>query len=670
MLVPISWLKDYVEIEETDERLAEKLLFSGSKVENISKKDDEVVFDFEITPNRADCLSIIGIAREIAVLYNQDLKLPKPFGETNLTQRKKTINLIVKDINLCPYYSLGVVDNIEVTDSPDWLKKRLKLVGVRPINTVVDITNYVMIETGLPMHTFDFDKIKGGMVLRRAKEGEKVTTLDGVERTLNKDAIIIEDSEKIIDLAGLMGGQNSQVDENTNTIVLHVPIYNSTAIRKTSQHINLRSEASNRFEKQLDPNGHRYAFERALHLLKIETGGALASDIKSAGYPYKSKPFTVSVEKIQSILGVKISEEGIINILSGLGFEILPSPSLEEHKMEIRPPTWRPDIKITEDIAEEVGRIWGYNRFPRTLPKGKIPAHEDSFTPDWEGCLRKTLTSLNFSETYSHSMTNSEAVNKIGFEPKNTLKVQNRMTVDYEYMRPTLLIGLLGSVALNLNNFEKVSLFEIGRVFSKNINSKTKLLYQPKKLAAVTTRKGFQEIKSIVQELLTALGIKKYEFGNSLNTPIWSEESANLIISNEVMGSLGRIKPEVLGNFSILSVIYGFELDYEKLSKTAASEIKYKQLPKFPVVKEDLSIVVEDNVRVQEIFDSIKSLKESKIRSIKVGEVIPWKNKKSILLNFKYYNPKGTLTDREAAQIRKKITDVLKKNLKVEIRSK
>ena len=275
MLAPISWLKEYVDFEVSIEKLADDLLCSGTKVEKVLTKEGEKIFDLEITPNRADCLGIIGIAREIAALYNLKLNIPKHFGEARVESRNKSINFQIKNKSLCPYYTIGVIDNLKVGDSPEWLKKRLRQVGIRSLNNIVDITNYVMIETGQPMHAFDYHKIKGGMILRGAKNEEKVKTLDGVERRLNRGAIIIEDSEKLIDLAGLMGGKDSEVDKNTETIFLHVPLYNRTAIRKTSNFVNLRSEASNRFEKELDPNAHRYAFERALHLLKIEASGIL-----------------------------------------------------------------------------------------------------------------------------------------------------------------------------------------------------------------------------------------------------------------------------------------------------------------------------------------------------------------------------------------------------------
>ena len=634
------------------------------------RKGGEVVFDFEITPNRADCLGILGIAREVSVLYNENLKTPKPFGETYLSKKRRIVNLKVEGKDLCPYYTLGIIDNVKVQESPEWLKKRLKLAEIRPINNIVDITNYVMMETSQPMHAFDLDKIKGNLILRKSREGEKITTLDGIMRTLNKGALIIEDSEKLIDLAGLMGGLNSQVDESTKTVLLHVPVYNSVAIRRASQYTNLRSEASNRFEKKLDPNAHRYAFERALHIMKLEAGGILTSDIKSVGYPFKSEPFNISVRRIQSILGIDVGEKEIIEILSGLGFEIMPSPSLEDKQLEVRPPTWRLDVKITEDVAEEVGRIWGYNKFPKTLPKGYIPTHEDSFSPDWGRRLRNSLQSIGFNEIYSHSMTDIDSIGKINLPPTMVLKVQNRMTVDYEYMRPTLLIGLLQAVQTNLRNFDNVSLFELGRVFNKSINPKTKLPYQPRKISAVTTEGSFSEIKGIVQKLLKDVGVVDYTFENAKPDYIWSDTSATLKVQGEEIGNLGSLNSKILANFSIKREAFGFELDFEKLIEKANSDIKYREIPVFPIIKEDLSVVIEKNTQVSKLLEIIHNIKEPKIKGFEIKEIIPWQGKKSILLSFEYYDPRKTLTDREAEQIRKKIVAILKNKLAAEIRSK
>jgi phenylalanyl-tRNA synthetase beta chain len=670
MLVPLSWLKEFVDIEENAKELAEKLLFSGTKVEETLTKNEEEVFDLEITPNRGDCLGIIGVAREIAAIYRLDLKLPEPFSETMLPSRKRSIKMKVKDKNLCPYYTIGIIDNLKIQESPEWLKKRLDSVGIRPINNIVDITNYVMMETSQPMHAFDFDKVRGDMVLRAAKEGEKVTTLDGIERSLNKGAIIIEDSEKLIDLAGLMGGQNSEVDKNTQTIVLHVPIYNSVSIRRASQHTGLRTEASNRFEKQLDTNGHRYAFERALHLLKIESGGILSSDIRSINYPTRSESLPVSVTKINNILGVTVSEEKIVNILVSLGFEVLPSPSLDEKMLEVRPPTWRPDVKITEDVAEEVGRIWGYNQFPKTLPSGETPTHEDSFLPDLEKILKESLQGLGFFETYSHSMTSGVSITKFGGNLSDVLKVNNRMTIDYEYLRPSLLIGLLESVSLNLRNFDDVSLYELGRVFLKEINSKNRLPKQPRKTCAVQTSSDFSKLKGLVIKLLEQLNIEEYEFDRVEGTKVWSPNSAKLKIGKEEIGILGSINKALLANFSIEKDVFSFELDFDKLTNLAKDEIRYKPLPKYPVVKEDLSVAFTEKTTVHDVLNTVRSLKELRILNVNIAEIIPWQGKKSILLNLEYYDQKKTLTDKESGDIRKKIVEILKKKLKAEIRSK
>ncbi|MEX0616769.1 MAG: phenylalanine--tRNA ligase subunit beta [Candidatus Woykebacteria bacterium] len=671
MLVPLSWLKDYVNLEENSEELAEKLVFSGTKIEEILKKEGETIFKLEITPNRADCLGIIGVAREVAALYERDLKIPQPFLETVQTKRKKSLKLTLKDPSLCPYYSLGVIDNVRVQESPDWLKKRLELAGIRAINNVVDITNYVMIETAQPMHAFDLDKVKGEAVLRSSRKGEKVTTLDGVERSLNEGAIIIEDSEKLIDLAGLMGGKNSQVDKDTSTIVLHVPVYNPVSIRKASQFTGLRTEASNRFEKILDPNAHRFAFERALHLLKVEAEGSLASEIKSVNYPVKSSPFTILTDEIDEILGVKIPEKDIVNILVNLGFEVLPSPSTEGHALEVRPPTWRGDVKTTEDIAEEVGRIWGYNSFPKTLPKGDIPTHEDSFKPDWERKIKGLLPSIGFYETYTHALISAQNLARLSIRETEILKVNNPMTVDFEYLRPTLLSGLLEGVSLNLRNFKDVSLFELGRAFSKKIDSKTKLPLQPKTLTAVSTSMRFSQMKGVVEEILTKLNIKQASFEILEKEGVWDKNfSAKISTVKDEVGIVGKIDSKITKNISIDKEVFGFEIDFDKLVKHASSEIKYKSLPKFPVVYEDLSILVDQKIAVQEILDTIESLKEKRLRSATIGEVIPWQeNKKSILLHLEYSDNQKTLIDDEAANIRKKIVEKLNSNLDIELRS-
>ena len=670
MLVPLSWLKDFVTLTEDEEKIAEKLLLSGTKVEEITRKDGEVVFDFEITPNRGDCLGVIGIAREASVLFEEKLRLPEPFSETVLTSRRKSINFSSVDKSLCPYYTIGIIDNIKVEKSPEWIRKRLELVGIRPLNNIVDITNYVMMETGQPMHAFDYDKIVGSLILRASKEGEKVITIDGKERKLHKGAIIIEDSEKLIDLAGLMGGENSEVDENTSTIVLHVPIYNSVAIRRTSQYTSLRTEASNRFEKQLDPNGHRYAFERALHLLKIEAGGNLASNIRSINYPVKSESFEISIERVRKILGISISEDDLVNILSNLGFEILPSPSLNESRFEIRPPTWRPDVKSTEDISEEIGRIWGYNNFPKKLPRGDIPTHEDSFTVDWAKRVRNLLTGLGINETYSHSMTDAKSVTNIDFDTEKTLKVNNRMTVDYEYMRPTLLIGLLQSIEINLNHFDEVELFEFGRTFSTQIDTKTKLPSQSNKISLTTTKADYFYIKGIVEQILNTMGIKEGEFVKNENDSIWTEESSTLKIDKEVIGYLGFVKAITLKNFAINKKIVAFELDFDKLIKFSSTKKIYKALLTYPTVKEDVSLIIQNNITVDSVLNSIKSLNEKKILNYVIGEIFSLEGKKSVLLKLEYYDPKGTMEDKEIVSIRKKIIEKLKKDLQAEIRSK
>src|SRR3989304_23745 len=367
MLVPLSWLEEFVRISVRPEKLAEKLLFSGTKVEEISKINGETVLNLEITPNRPDTLSIYGVAREVAALLGEDLKEPDA-DLIAAEPSRKPLALKISDKKLCPAYSVVALGGVFVKESPDWMKDYLVAAGVRSINNVVDVTNFVMLELGQPMHAFDTGKIGVNLTLRGAKKGEKVTTLDSIQRELPEGAIIIEDSEKLVDLAGLMGGENSEVDENTKEILLLVPLYDPVAIRKASLFTNLRTEASNRFEKKLDPTMHPTAARRAVKLLIENANARLTSQITSFGAIILPKTLEFNLSLVKEVLGITLSTEDLINLLTPLGFRLQASP-LHEESLSVSVPAHRTDIIIPEDILEEIGRTFGYNNFPKTLPR-------------------------------------------------------------------------------------------------------------------------------------------------------------------------------------------------------------------------------------------------------------------------------------------------------------
>lgn len=657
MKVPLSWIKEYVEIKETTEKLAADLQFSGTKVESIERIGDETIFDFEITPNRADCLSVIGIAREIAAIYNRKLTIPKPFSDTNMGSEAKSIDFFVSDKKLSPSYSVGVIDSVKIGSSPPWLVSKLENCGVRSINNIVDVSNYVMLETGQPMHTFDFDKISGSMRLRASKKGEKVKTLDSVERQLPEGAIIIEDSEKIIDLAGLMGGENSEVDKDTTTLVLHVPLYDPVSIRRASNSLGLRSEASNRFEKRLDPAAHRYTFERAAQLISTLTGGKLVSKIKSVGYPTKERDVALPVSLIQQTLGIKIGDDEIENILCRLEFAI-KNRNGKKGLLEIVIPSFRTDVNEAVDMTEEVGRIYGYNKFPKTLPVGTPPILNFRQT-NFEKDLKQVLTDLGLKEIYSSSLTSAAILESLGVPTQKTLKIANRLVIDYEYLRPSLLVGLIIAACLNIKRFGNFSLYEVGKVFAKPKNP-TQLPPQPKRVAALFFGSTYHAAKGALEALFKKLNIANVTYKTSEKREIFGKSAAEIFLGTKSLGFFGNLDEKALADFDIVTTVFGFELDFDTL-KESKNEAFYKPIPKFPLVKENLSLFLPENVTFSHVADSVGRGAADNLYKLDLLEDTTINEKRSILVEVEYFDAGKTLTKEKITSIRNNVTHEIRK---------
>ena len=645
-----------MQIKESPEKLAVDLQFSGTIVDSIEKKSNEIIFDFEITPNRPDCLSVIGIAREIAAIYKRKLTIPNPFSVTQFKSQISRVEFEVKDKNLSPNYSLGIIGSVRVGKSPQWLVKRLEGAEIRSINNIVDISNFVMIETGQPMHAFDYDKIKGKMTLRASKEGETIITLDGVKRNPPKGAIVIEDSEKIIDLAGLMGGRNSEVDKNTKTLLLHVPLYNPLAIRKASQYLGLRSEASNRFEKNLDPNAHRYAFERAALLIHELAEGSLISEIKSIGYPLKPQEIIFPVSLVSEVLGIELRVGEIKNILENL--EILvgnTNDKSDEIALEI--PTFRTDLLAPIDITEEIGRMYGYNKFPRKLPTGEIPNKVTSKI-NFEIKLKEFLARLGAKEIYSASLTSAGLLEKANIRSEDCLKVSNRLVIDYEYLRPTLLLGLIQATSVNVRDYQKFSLFELGRVFEKNIE-KDGLPSQPKKIAAIIYNSNLTESKGMLRKFLERLNVGDPTIEIIQNNPPFSETEANISLDHTIIGKFGQIDKNVLKKFDISSETYGFELDIENL-RFFAKERKYSKSLKYPVVVENISLFTGINIKFGDVIEAIRKGSGKNFLDLELVEDKIIKGKRSLLLKVEYFDENKTLQKTQILNIRENVLRALR----------
>lgn len=618
MLAPKSWLKEFVTITLEPKNLAERLTEVGLNTEKIERTKDDVIFDIEITPNRPDLLSIIGIAREIAAIEGKQVTELK--YKTNLKPTAKRLPITIKtNATINPRFTAIIIDNITVKDSPTWLKEKLEKIGQRSINNIVDITNYVMYELGNPIHAFDYNKIKGQeMTVLQAAGGEEFKSVDGISYRLPKGAVIIKDKERIIDLCGIKGGFNSGTFQDTTTILLRVPVEVPVLIRRASQALGLRSDASSIFERAVNAGGTVDALKQCVDLVLELAGGNIASDlIDEKKQPFTPWHVTLRLDRLNKVLGITIPEKEVIKILSTLSL----SPKKEKDGvLQTTIPTYRNDLKIEEDIIEEVARIYGYNNFPKTLPEGAIPTttvpYFKDYTPDEK--VKEILTACGFSEVYTYSLVSEREVESVGIDSQDILRVDNPVSRDFEYLRPTLKINLIKALAQNKAFYKEVNLFELGKVYEGKTIEKAKEMYF---LSGITNQKNFYEIKGILEKILQTLGIKK-------------DPTEYITIAEEYVF---------------------FEIPYTALLKDAKPTKMYIPLPKYPPVIEDLAIVTEKDIPTGNLIDLIKQ-QSSLITSVTLLD----RYEGSRTFHIIYQDKNKNLTNEEITTIRGKILDALK----------
>ncbi len=628
MIAPLSWLEEYVDIKLTPKELAEKLTEVGLGVEKITKTADDTILELEITPNRPDCLSIIGIAREIAAIENKKIKFP-PLrqGFAGQAKTKKTLPLTIKtDSSINPRFTGIIIANIKVGESPKWLKGKLEKMGQRSINNIVDITNYVMLELGNPIHAFDYDKIVGNtMVVSQTKGGEKFESVDGITYHLPKDAVVISDKEKIIDLCGIKGGKNSGTYIGTKNIFIRVPVEIPNLIRRTSQALGLRSEASSIFERGVNADGTIDALKRTVDLILEIAGGEIESslyDIKKQDF--KSWRLKLSKERLNQILGIDIPVKKVLDILTTLNL----SPIFKTNFIECTIPTYRNDLRIEEDLIEEVARIYGYNNFPKTMPVGEIPTKIISYFKDYklDEKVRNILKASGFSEIYTYSLISEKDLADNGCNPEEALRVDNPVSRDFEYLRPTLKINLLKALAQNKANFSKINLFELGKVYKgKNLDASE----ESYALSGISNSKSFLEIKGILSRLFEDLGIE--------------EDPAKYI--------------------ELLSSGIFFELNYSQILNKINPKKIFKPLPKYPPIIEDLSLITQGDTKTIDMIDEIKN---QSILIVDVSLLDRFENTRTF--HIIYQDENKNLTGGEVAKIREKILKNIKEKFNAKLK--
>jgi phenylalanyl-tRNA synthetase beta chain len=595
----------------------------GDDIKPIINADDHVV-EFEITPNRPDCLSVIGLAREVSATFDKPCYFHQPVvkggGDGNLPE---LLDVETPDPELCPRYTARMVRNVKIAPSPKWMRERLRSMGVRPINNIVDITNYVMLEYGQPMHAFDYRYVKGGkIIVRRAKEGEELTTLDGNVRKLNPNMLVIADETRAVGLAGIMGGENSEIVDDTVDVVFESANFDGTCIRKAALALGMRTEASAKFEKGLDPLNTLPAVNRACELVEmLGAGEVLDGVIDVLNHVPQPTMLKLEPDKINVLLGTDVAENVMYTYLQRLGFETTMERGV------IKVPSWRGDVQRMADLAEEVARFYGYNNIPSTLQRGETT--QGGYTPVQraERRLGELCRACGYDEIITYSFISPACYDKIGWaadEPlRQSLKILNPLGEDTSIMRTTTLPSMLEILAKNYNNRNKdVRLYEIGRVYlpggPDGLANEPKLLT----LGAYGESFDFFSIKGVVEAVLKDLRTPDVTFTACSADPSYHPgRCAGVYAGEKLLGVVGQIHPAVAANYGVEEALYCAELSFEALLESQGPGVEYTPLPRFPAVARDIAVVCREEVTVGALESCIRKAGGRLLRDVALFDV-------------------------------------------------
>ena len=643
----------------------------------------DTTFDLEVTPNRPDCLSVIGIAREVAALTGQSLRLPEVRYEEVAFPIDQQVSVKIVAPELCPRYCASLISGVKVADSPKWLQQRLMSCGMRPINNIVDITNYVMLEYGQPLHAFDYARIKGrGIIVRRAGKGEVIVSLDGVERALAEDTLVIADEKQAVAIAGVMGGANSEVTEQTTSVLLEAANFKPTSIHYTSRALSLVSEASMRFERGIRPELTLPALKRATQLIVQLAGGKAAKGFVDV-YPGKldQEPIPLSTDEVKRILGVEFSFDQIVNALTSLGFDCKSADS----EIWVTAPYWRSDIHQAVDLMEEVARIAGYDKIPATMLSQPIPRQKPDPIISLKQEVRRILAGYGFQEVITYSLTSWKMLNKLLSESHPLdylpLRVVNPMTTDQEYLRPNLRANLLADLSANKRHEDGgIWLFELGRVYLPRPED---LPDEPEVLCGVLNgprlekrwRGGdesfdFFDAKGVVEGLLSRLSVEA-TFEKSSDETLHPGKRADIVVDDVKVGVVGEVHPVVVEAFEIPGAVSLFEINLTKLLPFATGHKVFQPIPRFPAIVRDMALVVDAGTTHQEVLDIIQGfplVSRVALFDIYFGEQVP-PGKKSLAYRIVFQSPTHTLTDEEVDKVWQQILAKLSGELGATLRS-
>jgi len=682
--------------------------------EYLGRAGGDVVYDLEITPNRPDWNSVIGIAREIGAVTGNKLKLPEVRGQKSEVRTEDLVSVRIEDAEFCPRYTARVVKGVKIGPSPDWLRTTLEKVGIRSINNVVDVTNYVMLETGQPLHAFDYHLIAKGkdgnptIVIRRATKKEKFKTLDNVERPLTSEILLIADEQKGIALAGVMGGQNTEINERTVDVLIESAYFSPTNVRRTSKALGLRSESSYRFERGADIGICDWASQRAAQLILETAGGQLAEGVVDAyPKPVEPKQITLRHHKVNELLGIPLKSEECEFYLGQLGLKLVNRKARPvgaggpPEPVTFQIPTFRVDLKREVDLIEEIARLHGVDKIPATPPRGAIGANDFDAVHDQIAEARRILSGLGLNEAQGQTLISKSEIRN----PKSEelVALANPLSSDMDVLRPSLLPGLIHSLRQNVSrrNYD-VTLFEIGRVFQRaaglppagqntkqnrqqdaggTFNEERRVAIALTGQRAPTFWSGSErdakfdtyDLKGIVEEFLEQFGIRGVTFTSREESTALFLESAMVALGGKLpLGELGQLSPVLAKKYDLRDAVFLADLNLDQLLARRNPVKSFKPLPQFPAIRRDVAMIVPEATTHDAVLQTVKQAKPAHLESVELFDVFRGKNvpegQKSLAYAFTYRAAEKTLTDAEANAAHAKIVEAFKTQLKATVR--
>lgn len=651
---------------------------------------NDVVLEFELTANRADCFSVFGLVREIAAITGNKPHFPEiKVNEDDNTKLNDIFSVEIADPDLCSRFSTRMLKNVKIGPSPEWMQQRLEGAGIRSINNVVDVTNFVMIELGHPMHAYDYDKITGKkLIARRAIEGEELHTLDDTSRKAKGEMLVIADSEKAAGLAGIMGGFETEITDTTTTVVLESADFYGPCIRRTARACGLSSEASGRFERGVDSETTIKALDRAAQLLQ-EMGACTVCEgiVDVYPNPKQANYVTFTPEQINNHLGTNIAKDVMLNIITSVGFDVTKD---ENDEITVKVPSWRNDVTCMADISEEIARLHGFDKIKSTLPNGVSMQGTQSAKQTFIDKVKASLSSQGLYETISFALTNEETFNKLNIPQDSPLRkavpIMNPLSDEYPLVRTTLLSSIFDNLARNLaRKNDDVALFEVGSVFFPKALPVTELPDEVVKIAgAITGRRNaqgwnqtndmvdFYDAKGIIEELLANLRVTRYTVETGTHYAMHPGKTALFKKGRDVIATVGEVHPAVLSAYGITKPVYIFELDATIVMKYMAKDLKYKALPKYPATSRDLAMLVDVDVNAADIEKAMTKAAGQNLTQITLFDVYTGKQveegKKSLAFSLTFQSNDKTLTDAEIDPAIEKIVAKLQKDFNANLR--